>query len=72
MAACKYFSPRVWYIHVYLSEFAHHTRTTRRGHASWHRGELIDKLVETVTDDMRQIGFHHQGVGLCAVHVAAV
>lgn len=67
-----YFSLWVWYFPVCPSEFAHHTRTTRSGHASWHRGELIDKLVETVTDDMWQIGLHHQGVGLCAVHVAAV
>jgi len=67
-----YFSLRVWCFSVCPSEFAHHTRTTRRGHASWRRGKLIDKFVETVTDDMRKIGLHHQGVGLCAMHVAAV
>jgi len=55
-----------------FSEFVHHTWTTRRGYASWRRGELIDEFVETVFDDMWQIGLHHQGVGLCAVHVAAV
>jgi len=28
--------------------------------------------METIADDMRQTRLHHQGVGLCSVHITAV